>query len=213
MTVIGLTGGSGAGKGIIGDFLRKRGIPCIDTDLVYHEIAVPGSEVLRELETAFGSSILTGNGELDRAALSAIVFAPDGADKLKTLNRITHAHIRKATLEELARQEEQGITLAAIDAPQLFESGFDRLCDCVIAVTAERETRVSRIMARDGISREKAEKRIRAQLSDDFFRENADYVIENNGTTEEAERILERTLRKIRRRAGRKKAGASVPGC
>lgn len=204
MTVIGLTGGSGAGKGIIGGFLHDRGIPCIDTDRVYHEIAVPGSEILLELEEAFGPEILTQNGELDRAALGTIVFAPDGADKLKTLNRITHAHIRTACLEELDRYREQGKALAAIDAPQLFESGFDQLCDCVIAVTADRETRIARILERDGITREKAEKRLRAQLSDDFFRENADYLIENNGTLEEAERKLDRILRRIRRKASKK---------
>lgn len=189
MVVIGLTGGTGAGKGAVSAVLEASGIPCLDTDKVSRAVCEPGTPCLAALADAFGTDILDGDGALKRKTLAALVFGePDPgkkAEKLDTLNRITHRYILDACREWLSGQEKNGKRAAVIDAPQLFESGFDRECARILGVTAEKETRVLRIMSRDGIGRDAAEQRIASQHDDAFFASNCDAVIENNGTTEE----------------------------
>ncbi len=87
--------------------------------------------------------------------------------------------------------------LVVYDAPQLFESGADIICDCVIAVTADRDVRISRIMQRDGLSAEQAEARIEAQLDEEFFRGKADHIIENNGGTDSLRQSAAEVFRTI----------------
>lgn len=95
-------------------------------------------------------------------------------DKLTALNRITHKHIIAEINAWLEGRAKAGDTLAVVDAPQLFESGFDKHCDFIIGVIADREVRIRRIVARDGIDRTAAEKRIDSQHSDEFFTEHCD---------------------------------------
>lgn len=184
MLTIGLTGGSGAGKGAVCEILGELGVPTVDTDAVYREVAVPGSECLSELTAAFGGEILTDGGELDRRRLASLVFSDPTGERLHTLNRITHKYILDECRRRLAWLTECGREAAVVDAPQLYESGFHECCDAVVAVVADRELRLRRIMERDGVSREYAEERIAAQHDDDFFTRRADYVIENNGSRE-----------------------------
>jgi dephospho-CoA kinase len=129
--------------------------------------------------------ILAHTLSLDRAGLAALVFGePDAdtkAEKLAALNRITHHYILEYARDWLCEQKAAGFTAACIDAPQLFESGFDTECSFIIGVTAECETRIARIIARDGITREKALQRIASQHDDVFFAAHCDLIIENNG--------------------------------
>ena len=182
MLTVGLTGGSGSGKGEVCRILEGLGIPCIDTDRVYHDLLYPGSPCVKELVSRFGEGVLGADGGIDRKALSVIVFGEDGRESLKDLNRITHKYILEETCRVLAMFCESGYEMAVIDAPQLYESGFDRHCDCVIAVIAEDDIRIRRITERDGIDRNSAEKRIRSQKSNSFFKSNADFIIYNNGS-------------------------------
>ena len=183
--VLGLTGGSGAGKGAVSGVLRANGIPALDTDRVSRLVCEVGQPCLAALKTQFGGGILLPDGALDRAGLAAIVFGepdPDKkAEKLSALNRITHHYILEFARDWLAEQKASGHTAACIDAPQLFESGFDAECTCILGVTADKETRIARIMTRDGITREKAEQRIASQHDDAFFAAHCDALIENNG--------------------------------
>ena len=184
-SVLGLTGGSGAGKGEVSAILAKNGIPTLDTDQVSRKVCEAGQPCLCALAEQFGSDILQSDGSLDRAGLAALVFGePDAdkkAEKLSALNRITHHYILEYARDWLCAQKENGRTAACIDAPQLFESGFDAECSFIIGVTAEYETRIARILARDGITREKAEQRIAAQHDDAFFAAHCDALLENNG--------------------------------
>ncbi|MBR5453893.1 MAG: dephospho-CoA kinase [Clostridia bacterium] len=182
MITIGLTGGSGAGKGAVGKILEEFKVPCIDTDAVYRDVTSAGSPCILELKEHFGDAVVTEDGRLNRAALADIVFKPGAGDKLAELNRITHKYILRECGKMLAMYSESGYNMAVIDAPQLYESGFDSQCAHVIAVIADEEIRINRIMERDGLSREQAERRINAQNSDEYFVSRADFVIYNNGS-------------------------------
>lgn len=177
MIVIGLTGPSGSGKGWVSSILDKYNIPTIDTDAVYHDLLIPPSPCLSELVDTFGSTILTDN-KLNRPALAAIVFSDP--EKLKLLNRITHKYILKKTDSLLQQYEKDGYQAATVDAPALFESGYDKKCDFVIAVTAPQELRLQRILRRDSISIDNALKRISAQPDDEFYSSRAKYTVCNN---------------------------------
>lgn len=195
MKIIGMCGGSGAGKGYVCGVFATRGIPSIDTDGIYHAMTSGPSPCLSELTAHFGAGILQADGSLDRRALSAIVFAPDGAEKLKLLNAITHKYIKTETEKEIERCRAEGCPAVIVDAPALFESGFDRMCDLVVGVFAPYETRISRIMARDGLSRERAEARLAKQIPDSELIPRCHYCIHNGG--EDVERQVDDILKDI----------------
>lgn len=179
MLLIGLTGPTGAGKGEVSRVFSAHGIPVIDADNVYHQLLIPPSACLNELVYTFGHQILSPDGTLDRKQLGKIVFSD--APLLKRLNEITHRYVMssiKTKLEQLKRDE---VRAAVLDAPQLFEAEADKLCQVIVSVIADKQTRLSRIMHRDGIDRDAALHRIASQKSDEFFRTHSDYVIENNG--------------------------------
>jgi dephospho-CoA kinase len=178
MITIGLTGGSGSGKGYISSLFAAAGVPVLDTDAVSRLVCMPGSDCLAELAERFGSSILLPDGSLDRRRLASLAFAD--SESTAALNAITHRHILAYCRRWLDMLRVDGAPAAIIDAPQLYESGFDAECDAVIAVVADCELRISRILARDGITREQAEQRLSRQHDDGFFRAHADFIIENN---------------------------------
>lgn len=178
MLTIGLTGGSGSGKGYVAKLLKKAGIASVDTDAVYHSMCQRGTDCMIELETYFGESVFLANGALDRKALRDIVFIDE--EKLSLLNRITHKYILAECIAWLNSRRTLGDFAAVIDAPLLFESGFDKHCDLIVSVLADREERIKRIILRDAMTREAAEARIKRQQSNDFYIENSDYILYNN---------------------------------
>ena len=194
MMTVGLTGPSGAGKGTLASLFARYGVPSIDTDAVYHDLLVPPSACLDELTARFGEGILSEYGTLDRKALAAVVFAPGHAQDLADLNRITHRHVLEEVRRLLAIYESEGKPAVLVDAPQLFESGFDAECDVILVVLASREVRLSRIMVRDGLDEVRATARLDAAKPDSFFREHADAVIYNNGETEDMDAEVRQLL-------------------
>ncbi|MBP3605436.1 MAG: dephospho-CoA kinase [Clostridia bacterium] len=181
MRVIGLCGGSGSGKGTAASLFMEHGIPSIDTDALYHEMTAGKNALTDALADRFGDEILKENGALDRARLSEIVFRKGAETALADLNRISHYHILNAVRVWLSEKEKEGCAAALVDAPLLFESGFDKECDGVICVIAPKEARIERILKRDGITREKAERRIAAQASDAYLLARSGYHIYNDG--------------------------------
>lgn len=179
MKVIGLTGGSGSGKGFAASLFESRfGIRSVDCDKVARAVCAKGQKCLDELVEAFGESILTDDGEYNRPVMAGIVFSDP--EKLALLNRISHKHILASVRETVEEARERGDRAILIDAPQLFESGFDRECDLIVSVMADREDRIERILKRDGITRENAEKRLASQKSDEFYLANSDFIVYNN---------------------------------
>lgn len=179
MKIIGLTGPSGSGKGWICAILKEWGIPSVDTDAVYHSLLCPPSACLDELHAGFGDSIMTADGTLDRRALAKMVFSND--QLLSRLNVITHKYILGETEPVLKKYAAQGYPAVVVDAPALFEAGWETKCSFVIAALADRETRLQRIIKRDGLSFEAAEQRINGQPCDDFYISRAEYTVYNNG--------------------------------
>ena len=178
MKVIGLTGPSGVGKGWVCKQLEQFNIPAIDTDAVYHSLLLPPSPCLDELVMTFGQQILN-DGNLDRSALASIVFSDP--QKLKCLNSITHKYILARTDVLLDMYRQRGHKAAIVDAPALFESGYDANCDLVITVLADKDLRLKRIIKRDNLSIQSAQSRINAQKSDEFYASRAKYTLINNG--------------------------------
>ena len=194
-----VTGPTGSGKGLAGIYLEKAGVPVIDTDAVYHDLLVPPSACLDEIIGAFGTSFLNADGSLNRSMLASYVFdkdAKDQKDRQQTLNAIAHRHILEKVKEMISDAEQKKLPAICVDAPLLFESGFDRICDCVIAILAPQNTRLERIMARDGISEDKAHERIDAQQTDGFYSKRSDFVILNDEGPDKVEKEIKEILRK-----------------
>ena len=175
--IIGLTGGIASGKSTVSDELKKCGIEIIDADAISRtllEVNGPAYDAVAETFPKY----INEDGTVDRRALGAYVFANEEA--LAKLNGITHPII-VAEVKKLAEQAER---CAVIDAPLLIEVGLDKICDEIWLVTADRETRVTRVIARNGLTREEAEDRIDRQMPEEEKRRRAHRVIENNGTME-----------------------------
>ncbi len=184
MVVIGLCGASGSGKGYVSSAFEKYGIESIDTDKVYStKIVAVGSACLMELCEFFGRDILNSDGSLNKSVLSGKVFEGENAsENRKALNNITHRYIRWDVEKTIAESKEKGVKAIIIDAPVLFESKFDNLCDVTICVTAPTQIKLDRILERDGISHQRAKARLDSQLSDDKLRELCDFEIVNDGS-------------------------------
>lgn len=189
MKIIGLTGPSGSGKSEFCEILAKDGIPCINADSVYHKLLVPPSACLDALCARFGKDILNSDGTLDRKKLAGIVFAPDEKEELDDLNGITLKFVIEKIREQISELRSGSTPAVIVDAPTLFESGFDKECDLIIGLIASKDIRAQRITQRDGISYEMATERINAQKSDDFYTERCDIVIYNDKNR--AELVLE----------------------
>ena len=200
MLVVGLTGPTGAGKGIVSGILEKRGIPVIDTDKVSRLVCEKGKPCLVELVECFGEGILTSSGTLDRKALGREVFESENhIEKLGSLNAITHKHILFYVDKWLREMSAKGYLAAAVDAPQLFESGYDKKCDIIIGVIADKNKRIERIKTRDNINTQTALARIESQHSDSFFEENCTLVFYNDKSESELEAEMADIIEKLRR--------------
>lgn len=175
--IIGITGGTGCGKTTLLEIVRELGGLVLDCDAIYHELLRTDVSLLTAIEDRFPGCVI--DGVLDRKKLGSIVFTD--AQALADLNRITHSAVKAKVLQLLQHRP----SLTAIDAIGLYEGGLAALCDLTVAVTAPEEARVTRLMARDGISEEYAQMRIAAQRSQAEFAALCDRVLENNGTPAE----------------------------
>ena len=199
MTVIGITGGTGSGKTTALNALEKQGALIIDCDAVYHEMLETDAQLLSGLRQAFPSAF--ADGGLNRKALGKIVFSDKAA--LAALNSIAHKHIDRRVTELLAAFARRGGRVAAIDAVALVESGVSGKCALVVGVAADREARLARIMARDGISREYALLRIDAQPGDAYYAEVCDKILENRGSQAEFQKECEKYFTEVIKNGGK----------
>lgn len=175
--IIGITGGTGCGKTTVLEVIRELGGIVLDCDAIYHRLLETDPALLAAIAARFPGTV--EEGVLQRKKLGSIVFSDKQA--LEALNALTHSAVKAEVVRQLTPEPK----LAAIDAIGLFESGIDRLCKLTVAVTAPKALRVTRLMARDGISEEYALARIAAQPSEAEFISRCDYVLENNGTRED----------------------------
>lgn len=178
MTLIklGLTGPTGAGKTTVARLLEQNGIPLVDADAIARTVTEKGSPVLSALADTFGKDILFPDGSLDRRALAAVAFS--SKENTEKLNAVTHPAILARIRRALADATGDAVVL---DAPLLFETGLDALCDHTVAIVADEAVRLARITTRDGISEEAAKKRMAVQPDTAFYAARADILLYNNG--------------------------------
>lgn len=183
MIVIGLTGGIASGKSTAAVLLRHANIPVIDADHLARLAVEKGSDGLRKIVNAFGVEILMPDLSLNRAKLGHIIF--QNFDLLKKLEDILHPEIRRLCLIELNKLKEAGHKVAVYMAPLLFEKDLQREMDKTLLIVADETLRRKRIEARDLLSLDEIDNRLKAQLSDDVKMALADEIVINNGTKSE----------------------------
>ena len=191
---IGLTGQTGAGKSTVSEFAAKMGYKIINADKVARQVMGNNSECLKRLAEIFGSDIINSDGSCNRKLLAKRAFS--SRENTDILNGITHPAIISKVREYIDIYSKESDVII-FDAPQLFESGGDRMCDEIIAVVSPVDVRLKRLISRDGISESDVLMRMNAQLDEDFFRANADYIIDGSKPLKDVQRQFEEIMKKV----------------
>lgn len=187
--VIGLTGGIATGKSSVALFFTERGIPVIDADQLARYAVLPGSPALEQIITLFGREVLTRDGELDRKRLGELIFS--NPEKRRRLEDILHPEIRKLAEERIAQAAEAGHQRLIYMAPLLIEAGATERVDDIWVVTVRPEIQLDRLMLRDGITREQAQRMVESQMPLSEKERYGSVVIDNSGTEAETRMVLE----------------------
>lgn len=202
MIVVGLTGGIASGKSTVAQMLRRKGAAVIDADEIAREVTAPGTPALQEIEQAFGPQMLTAQGTLDRKRLGSLVFGDESARR--RLEQITHPRIMaemRQRLEQL-RGAPHPPPVAVAVIPLLYEAGVQDEVDVVVVVTASPQEQLRRLMQRDGLSREQAQARLRAQLPLADKERRADFVVDTAGRLEDTARQVAKLWARLTGRPG-----------
>ena len=198
-TVIGITGPTGSGKSTITEYFKNKGCYIIDADIIAKKALEPDSPCLRQACAVFGDDIIEADGKLNRQLLAKRAFSTK--ENTQKLNDITHPWIFIQVLKTIDKI--RNITsnpVIIFDAPVLFESKMDIICDYVIAVIAPVEIRKQRIMKRDNISSKNADIRINAQMQDSFYIEKSDFVFDGNSSLDEIYKKADEVINIINKR-------------
>ena len=191
--IVGITGSIGSGKSLVASELARLGAYVIDLDVIARELVEPGMPAVAEIRDEFGPEYILEQGTLNRRALGRLVFSDPEA--LRRLNKIMFPKLVEATKERLDEVSGQ-CDLVVVDAAILYQAGLDKLVDKVIAVTAEKEIRIARIVKRDKLSYEEALVRVSGQGElDEIAGRSADLVINNSGTPQALRSKLMDSLR------------------
>lgn len=185
--LIGLTGPTGAGKSYICEKLAEKGFNIVSADKIARMVVEKNSPLLPVLAKEFGDDIIKEDGELNRELLAKRAFWHK--QRTQKLNDIMHPAIMEQSII-------QADGYCVFDASQLFEARGQKFCSKVVSVLADKDLRINRITKRDGITKEQAEKRINVQFDDEFFINNSDFVIYNNGedVDEQIDEMIESIL-------------------
>ena len=184
MPVVGLTGGIASGKTTVCGFFQAAGAYILDADQMARQVVMPGEPAWQDIIRHFGKGVLGTGGALDRVALGNLVFSDEAQRKI--LERIVHPRVRQAMNEATARlcaTQPEGLIIQ--DVPLLLETGMDKELSEIIVVYLPEAIQIKRLMARDGISREQALSRIRAQMPMEEKRRRATMVIDNSGSLDQ----------------------------
>jgi len=194
MKLLGLTGGIGMGKSTAAGFLLQQGIPVLDTDDLARELVLPGQPALAEIQAAFGPTIISADGVLDRSRLAALVFKDAGARR--QLEAILHPRIRARwqSQAELWRQENQRVGVVVI--PLLFETQAETAFDRILCLACTPASQQQRLLAR-GWSADQISRRLAAQMPVNQKIHQSHYVIWSEGRTEVTAQQLARILERV----------------
>ncbi|HEY9282726.1 MAG TPA: dephospho-CoA kinase [Pyrinomonadaceae bacterium] len=194
---VGLTGSIAVGKSFVSAALAGLGCHVLDADATAREVVAPGGEGLRRVAEAFGPEIIAADGALDRARLGRVVFADE--EKRRLLNSLLHPLIIAAQDEWLMeREREDPSGVAVIDAALMIETGSYKRFDKLIVVHCRDDVQLERLMRRDGLSYEDAERRVAAQMPQAEKMRHADFLIDTSGTREETRAQVEEVYGRLR---------------
>lgn len=196
MKIIGITGGVGAGKSTVLDHLEKQYNACVlQADKIGHLVMEPGGICYGQVIALFGKQIIKNDKTIDRKMVSDVVFAHE--EMRQKLDDIIHPAVKSYILDKIEEQKKAGCTLMIVEAALLLEDHYDAFCDKVWYIHTDQEIRIERLMSSRGYTREKAENIIARQATEGFFREHADYTIQNNGDLDETWRQIEEGIRAL----------------
>ena len=187
--VIGLTGGVATGKSSVALFFAERGVPVIDADQIARDAVLPGTPALKQIISLFGREVLTQDGVLDRKRLGELIFSD--IEKRRQLEGILHPEIRRRAEERIALAAESGHQRLIYMAPLLIEAGATDRVDTVWVVTVRPEIQLERLMRRDGINREQAQRIVDSQMPLAEKERCGSIVIDNSGSEAQTRMILE----------------------
>jgi dephospho-CoA kinase len=190
--VIGLTGGIASGKSTVSTMLKEMNITVVDADIEARHAVMKGEPAFFKIIEEFGADILLDNGEIDRQKLGSIIFHQ--AEKRQMLNEIVHPEVRKRMINQAENAQKNGEAVVVLDIPLLFESKLTYMVDKTLLVYVDAETQLQRLIARNNLSVEDAEARIRSQLPLSDKVKLADAVIDNNGSIEDTKKQLNQVL-------------------
>ena len=192
MKIIGITGSSGSGKSTVCEILNEKyNVKIIDADKIAKELLTSGTEYYNDVISKFGREITDDVGEIDRKKLADLIYNDD--KKREMLNNSTFYYVVK---EIKLRAKEINNVDIIIDAPLLFESKLNDICNLTIGVIAKESVQIERIIKRDSISKEQACKRLKAQQTNDFYISKCTEIIENNSEYIETEKQIEKIAKK-----------------
>lgn len=195
---VGLTGSIAVGKSFVAGVLAELGCHVLDADQAAREVVAPGSAGLSEVVGVFGESVLQEDGTLDRQHLGSLIF--EDQSKRQLLNSILHPYIIALQDKQLRRWEaEDPGGIAVVDAALMIESGGYKRFDKLIVVHCRPEVQIERLMSRDKVTREEAQKRIEAQMSQEAKKQFADYLIDTSDGFESARRRTGEVYDQLRR--------------
>jgi dephospho-CoA kinase len=193
MKIIGVTGGVGAGKSTVLNYMRQKyGAEVIQADEVSHQLMEPGTEVYEQIRKTFGEEILTADGKIDRKKLGAIVFA--APKQLQILNRIVHPATRTKILSLLKEAGMAGKSCAVVEAALFLEENYGAFCDETWYIYTNEEQRRERLKASRGYTDERVDQIFQSQRTHKEFLAYCQAVIDNNGTAEETCRQIDRRM-------------------
>ena len=193
MKIIGVTGGVGAGKSTVLNYLESRyGAKLILADLVGHEVMEPGQEAYGQVVKAFGPEVVSAEGTIDRKALGAIVFADE--KKRMILNRIIHPAVRQEILRRLEEAKLSHLSSVVVEAALFLEENYDAFCDETWYIYTDEKIRRQRLKENRGYSDERVNQIFRSQKTHEEFQERCQFMIDNNGSEEETFRQIDRRM-------------------
>ena len=198
--VLEIFGGVGSGKSLVLEILKEQyGAEVIGMDETAHRLYEPGQPGHRAVTSLLGDEVVRPDGTLDRAALADIVF--HSTPHRRALEGIIHPLVQRMLLEKMDAAAAAGTRMVILDVPLLFECGMDALCDETWALYVGREMQISRIVARDGVTREQAEARIDSMMPTDERNARATHAINTDQPVEKTRQVLGQLYRQAEKNA------------
>ena len=195
MITIGITGGVGAGKSTVLDFLEQEYQAYVmKAEEIGHLVMEPGQSCYEPVIALFGKQVIKNDKTIDRRLVSDVVFShPDMREKL---NHIIHPAVKEYIRRQLALKKEEGQRICVVEAALLLEDHYEEFCDTVWYIHTDSEIRIRRLMESRGYTREKSMSIIASQAPEEFFRTHTDYVVTNNTDLEDTWQQIREGIKK-----------------